>query len=216
VNTLLIVDDHVLFREGLKELISHWHDFIVVGEASNGLEAVEQCQDLLPDIVLMDINMPGMGGVESTRQIRIKSPSVRVIVLTMSSEEKHLFEALKNGAQGYILKDTPVRRLHDSLRGVMNNEVPISGVIAAKLLEEFKETHWAKDLPMAARLEPLTERERYILGLVAEGLSNAEIGERLFLSEQTVKKQLSNVLQKLHLNNRVQLAVYAVREGLLD
>jgi two-component system NarL family response regulator len=213
---LVLVDDHILFREGMKELISHWDDFEVVGEAANGLEALALCRELLPDIVLMDVSMAVMGGVEAASRIHQELPSVRVVMLTMSEDAKDLFEAIKGGAQGYVLKNTPARRLHDLLRGVMHGESPLSGAIAAKMLSEFAGQKSQEELPLAARVEPLTDREINILQLVAEGLSNADIGEQLFLGEQTIKKHLHHVLQKLHLNNRVQAAVYAIRQGLIE
>lgn len=216
VTTLILVDDHILFREGMKELISHWNDFEVVGEAANGLEALALCRELLPDIVLMDISMEVMGGVEAASRIHQELPSVRVVMLTMSENAKDLFEAIKGGAQGYVLKNTPARRLHDLLRGVMRGESPLSGAIATKMLAEFTGQKAQEELPLAARVEPLTDREIRILQLVAEGLSNEEIGEQLFLGEQTVKKHLHHVLEKLHLNNRVQAAVYAIRRGLVE
>ena len=215
VNTLVLVDDHTLFRDGMKELIGHWDDFEVVGEAADGLEALALCRRVLPDIVLMDINMPVLDGVQTTQRIHQELPSVRVVMLTMSEEEKDLFEAIKCGAQGYVLKNTPARRLRDLLRGVMWGEAPLSGGIAAKVLTEFTGQKSEGDTPLAARIEPLTDREIKVLQLVAEGLSNSEIGKQLFLGEQTVKKHLRHVLQKLHLNNRVQAAVYAVRRGIV-
>ena len=210
---LLLADDHTLFRDGLRELISHWEEFQVVGEAANGQEAVELCRQRLPDIVLMDVRMPVMNGVEATRRIRAESPATSVVMLTMSVEERDLFEALKQGARGYVLKNTPAHQLRERLHEVMRGEAPLSGAIAAKILDEFNRQRGGE---AGGPSEPLAEREIQILQLVAEGLSNEEIGARLFLSEQTVKKQLSNVLQKLHLNNRVQAAVYAVRKGLAD
>ena len=211
VATLLLADDHTLFREGLRELISHWGEFQVIGEAVNGQEAVDRCRERTPDIVLMDVHMPVMDGVEAARLIHQEFLSTSVVMLTMSVEEKDLFEALKQGARGYVLKDTSARQLRERLGEVVRGEVPLSGAIAAKILDEFNrqrsgETGWQSHL--------LTEREIQILRLVAEGLSNEEIGAQLFLSEQTVKKQLSAVLQKLHLNNRAQAAAYAVSAGL--
>ncbi len=211
VASLLLVDDHTLFRDGLRELISHWEEFQVVGEATNGQEAVELCRQQLPDIVLMDIQMPIMDGVEAVRRIQAESPATRVVMLTMSVEESNLFEALKQGARGYILKNIPAQQLRVWLHEVAHGAMPLSSEIAAKILAEFNQQRTGEP---NGSLEPLTQREIVILQLVAEGLSNEEIGTRLFLSEQTVKKQLSNVMQKLHLNNRVQAAVYAVRNGL--
>jgi DNA-binding NarL/FixJ family response regulator len=215
---VLLVDDHSLFREGLRELIRHWDEFEVIGEAANGQEAVERCRQRAPDIVLMDIQMPVMDGVEATRLIRQEFPATAVVMLTASVEEEHLFEAISQGARGYVLKDIPARQLRDRLRGVLRGEAPLSGAVASKILQEFSRQRAGgppgQVTPQPA--EPLTEREIQILRLVAEGLSNEEIGARLFLSDGTVKKGLSSVLQKLHLNNRVQAAAYAVRKGLAD
>ena len=213
VTTLLLADDHILFRDGLRELISHWEEFQVVGEASNGREAVELCQKWLPDIVLMDVQMPGMDGVEATRRISAESHVTSVLMLTMSVDESHLFEAIKQGARGYVLKNISAVELRERLREVVRGEAPLSGQVAAKILLEFKRQ---KRMELKMAHEPLVERELQILQFVAQGMTNEEIGNELFLSDQTVKKHLSNVLQKLHLNNRVQAAVYAVREGLVD
>lgn len=211
--TLLLVDDHTLFRDGLRELINHWNEFQIVGEASDGHIAVELCRQKKPDIVLMDVQMPAMNGIEATRQIRSESPDTHVLMLTMSLEEKDLFEALKNGAKGYILKNISAEQLRERLHEVMRGEAPLSGAIAVKILTEFNRK-WSSESNES--FETLSDQENHILKLVAEGLSNEEIGAKLFLSVHTVKKQLSNVLQKLHLNNRVQAAVYAVRKGLAE
>ena len=215
---VLLVDDHTLYREGLRELIKHWDEFEVVGEAANGQEAVELCRHRHPEIVLMDVQMPVMDGIEATRLIRQECPATAVVMLTVSTEEKHLFEAIREGARGYVLKIIPARQLRDRLRGVLQGEVMLSGAVAIKVLEEFSRQRGAEAPGQLGprQDEALTEREIQILRLVAEGLSNEEIGARLFLSEQTVKKRLSGVLQKLHLNNRVQAAAHAVRHGLAD
>lgn len=213
MNTILLVDDHVLFREGLFSLMQRWEDFEVVGEASTGEEAVQMCRELLPDLVLMDVTMPVMNGLEATRLIMRELPTTRVVMLTMAEDEECLFEAIKSGAAGYILKDAPSRRLHDQLRGVMRGESPLSGAVATKMLAEFNRQSDRQDLPIVD--EPLTDREQEVLQLVSEGMSNQEIADALCLSENTVKKHLRNILQKLHLNNRVQAAVYAAREGLI-
>ena len=216
MNTILLVDDHVLFREGLRSLAKHWDDFEVIGEASNGQEALDLARELLPDVIFMDITMPVMDGLEATRQIKRALPTSRIIMLTVSKDEDNLFEAIKAGAHGYVLKDTPSRRLHDFLRGAMRGEAPMSGTMAAKVLEEFNKPRSLKKDPYDILAESLSDRERQVLQLVSEGLTNQEIGETLFLSESTVKKHLANILDKLHLGNRVQAAVYAVREGLLE
>ena len=210
---ILLVDDQTLFRDGLRELISHWQEFEVIGEAANGQEAVELCRQRQPDIVLMDIQMPVMNGVEAVRRIVAEFPAISVVMLTNSVEEGDLFEALKQGARGYLLKNIPAEVLRKRLHEVVRGEFPLSGIITYKILTEFNKQS-TSDLNQS--IESLTEREIQLLKLVVEGLSNKEIGARLFLSDQTVKKQLSNMLQKLHLNNRVQAAVYAVRNGLVD
>lgn len=217
---IMLVDDQILFRESLHKLLADWKDFEVVGEASNGLESIKLSKKLLPDIVLMDISMPVMNGVEATRRIHKELPSVRVVMLTVSEDEKDLFEAIKNGAQGYLLKDTPARRLRSQLRSVMEDEAPLSGSIAAKILSEFRQTASSGSSAMSKQinetLETLTAREKGILTLLVEGLSNQEIADKLFVSEQTVKKHLHNTLIKLQLNNRAQAAVYALRAGLVE
>ena len=215
MNRLLLVDDHVLFREGLQHIIGHWDDFQVIGEASNGKEALELATAALPDLVLMDIHMPVMDGIEAARRMSREIPSTHIVMLTVSEEEENLFEALKAGARGYVLKNTPSRRLHDLLRGVMNGETPFSGIMATKILDEFNKEGAKAAAPKAPGIEPLNERELQVLQLVAAGRTNAEIAEQLGLAENTVKKYFHNILQKLQLNNRVEAAVYAVREGLV-
>lgn len=215
MNSILVADDHILFREGLVGLISHWNDFQVCGEAQNGEEAIRLAHELLPDFILMDIHMPVMDGIEATSRISRELPSVRIVMLTMSEEENDLFKAIKCGAQGYILKDTPSRRLHDELRRMLQGEAPLSGLMATRVLEEFTRASGQSMFTMDLQ-EPLTEREQQILELLVQGLSNSEIAEKIFLSENTIKKYLRNILEKLHLNNRVEAAVYAVRQGLVD
>jgi DNA-binding NarL/FixJ family response regulator len=206
----------VLFREGLRGLIQHWEDFEVIGETSNGMEAIELCQKVRPDLILMDISMPVLNGLEATRQIKEHCPSTHIVILTVSEDEQDLFEAIKNGAQGYVLKNMPARRLHDMLRGVMQGEAPLSGTVAAKVLSEFSQQKGEEGKDPKDLVEQLTNREMEVLQLVAEGLSNKEIAEKLYLGEGTVKKYLGNVLDKLHLNNRVQAAVYATQKGLFE
>lgn len=210
-NTVLLVDDHVLFREGIANLISHWTDFSVVGDASNGLEAIDKARELLPDVILMDIGMKDMNGIEAARRISREMPSIRIVILTMSEKEDDLFEAIKSGAQGYILKDTPSKRLHDQLRGVLRGESPLSGVVATKILGEFSQPRNAAGVG-SGLVEPLTDRENQVLQLVADGKSNSQIAETLFLSENTIKKYVHNILTKLQLNNRVEAALYALKE----
>lgn len=215
MKTILIVDDHILFREGMRNIISKWDDCQVVGEASNGREAVRLARELLPDIILMDISMPVMNGIEATKLIACELPTTYIVILTMSEEREDLFNAIKFGAQGYILKDTPSRRLHNELRKMLQGEAPLSGLMANKMLNEFGKPV-SPTPPLPDCLVQLTEREHQVLELLVEGLSNAEIAKRIYLSENTIKKYLKNIMIKLHLNNRVEAAVFAVRENLVD
>jgi DNA-binding NarL/FixJ family response regulator len=217
VTTVLIADDHQLFSEGLEALIERWPDFRVVGSAEDGAEAVEKARELRPGLVLMDIRMPGIGGLEATRLITSADPSVRVVMLTMSNLGGDVLQALRNGAHGYLGKDEPVERLHGFLQGVMRGESVLSGPIAAKVLGEFA----GHPAPTGAaqpsgRDAALTRRERDVLQLVVDGLSNEEIAHKLYLSEATVKKHLGRVMAKWHMKNRVQLAVHGVRQGIVD
>lgn len=215
MHTIMIVDDHVLFREGLRNIISHWEEFDVVGEASNGREALEMVRKYEPDIILMDIAMPVLDGIEATSIILREFPSIDIVILTMSEEEEDLFRAIKRGAKGYVLKDTPSRRLKDQIRGVLEGAAPISGLMASKILREFQTPNSDEPKFRAAIPESLTNREQDVLELVVQGMTNLEIAEKLVISENTVKKHLHNILEKLHLNNRVEVAMYAVREGLV-
>jgi len=158
-----------------------------------------------------------VGGVEATKRIHKELPGVRVVMLTMSVDEDDLFEAIKAGAQGYVLKDVHARQLHNALRGVIQGDATLSGPVAARVLAEFSQMKQPpqESLPEEEKLEALSERELVVLQYVADGLTNAEIGEKLFLSEQTIKKELSSIMQKLHLNNRVQVAAHALRKGLV-
>jgi len=215
MNTILIADDHVLFREGIRAIIGHWDDFRVVGEASNGAQAVEMALELKPDIMLMDVHMPVMDGIEATRRLTRELPDIRIVMLTVSEDEDDLFRAIKFGAHGYVLKDTPSKRLHDELRRMLHGESPLSGLMVTKILEEISQPANSAQAQADAR-EPLSEREKEVLCLLAEGLSNSQIAERVHLSENTVKKHLRSILEKLHLNNRIEAAVYAVKEGFVS
>jgi len=214
MKTILIVDDHVMFREGMQNIIRHWDDYKVVGEASNGLEALNLSRELLPDVILMDIAMPVMDGIEATKQIASELPSTRIVILTMSEEKADLINAIKHGANGYVLKDMPSKRLHDELRRMLQGEAPLSGLMANKMMEEFGRSSSPTQATSEYRI-PLTEREQQVLELLVEGLSNGEIAKRMYLSENTIKKHLKNIMGKFHLNNRVEAAVYAVREELV-
>jgi DNA-binding NarL/FixJ family response regulator len=164
---------------------------------------------------LMDISMPVLDGLQATRQITGELPSVQVVMLTMSEDEENLFAAIQSGARGYVLKDIPSTGLHKKLSGVLRGEAALSGAMATKILNEFSRIKPEGGAPLVTGLEPLTGREQQVLELVVQGLSNPEIAKELCLSENTVKKYLHNILDKLHLNNRVEAAIYAVKEGLV-
>ena len=208
---VLIVDDHDLFRDGIASLLRA-RNYDVVGEASDGLEAVERARELKPDIVLMDIRMPKVGGLEATRLLKAEMPEVKVVMLTVSDDEEDLFEAIKSGAQGYLLKKLKADMFFDLLAGVTQGEAPISPLMAAKMLEEFAGRPGRGDSKQEH--EGLTSRELEVLSLVAQGKTNKEIAEGLVISESTAKYHLRNILDKLHLENRAQVAAYATRRGL--
>ncbi|PGX21029.1 DNA-binding response regulator [Priestia megaterium] len=208
---ILIVDDHAHAREGIRDILEEYEDFIIVGEGTNGQEAIELTEKLMPDIVLMDIGMPVMDGLEATKQIKFQFPYVKIVVITVSDDITDLFDALKKGAQGYLLKNLQSEVWYDYLRAFALDEVPMSKEIAFQILKEFpQETSITKpDTPLSAR-------ELEVLQLVAKGLSNRDISAHLFISEHTVKSHLKNILSKLHLENRVQLTSYAFQNGLMN
>ena len=221
VHRLLVVDDHVLFREGLCSVMSRWDDIEVVGEAATGEEAVEAVRTLSPDVVLMDIGLPGMDGIQATRLIAAEFPNTLVVILTMSEADEDLFQAIQSGAAGYLLKNTPSRRLHDELRTLLRGGAPFSSTIAAKILKDYRTHQGQPDTTSVSQgtekeRPALTPRDRELLRLVAAGLSNAQIGEELCLADNTIKKYVHNLMQKLQLQNRVEVATYALREGITD
>ena len=209
---VLIVDDHHLFRDGLGALIARWDDFELVGSAADGAQGVELARRLAPDLVLMDVRMPGMDGVDATARIHEHRPSTRIVMLTTSSLGEDVFNALRNGAHGYVVKDEPAERLRAYLQAVMRGEVALSSAIAGRVLAQLSAVNSTSPAPVTV----LTSREREVLRQLVDGLTNDEIAMSLNVSEATVKKHLGRVMTKLHLDNRVQLAVYSVREGLVD
>ncbi len=207
---ILLVDDHSLFRKGLAALMASHPGIQVVAEAGDGQEAQVKARETMPDIILMDVRMPKCDGLEATRLIKREMPRVRIIMLTASHDDHDLFTAIKNGAEGYLLKNLEPTQMFDLLQRIPGGELPLSGTIAAKILQEFREPHES-----AAHTE-LSSREIQVLEQVAKGDSNKEIATALCITENTVKMHLANILDKLHLQNRIQAAVYAVRHGLVE
>jgi len=212
---ILLVDDHVLFRKGVAALLASRPEIQVVGEASDGFEAIEVARGTFPDVILMDIGMPNCNGLEATRRIKREMPHIQIVMLTVSDDDQHLFEAIKSGAQGYLLKDLEPNQLYKMIESISRGEAPLSGAIAAKILKEFTQPN-QDSVQESEIIDSLTEREINILELVVEGMTNKEIASNLVISENTVKIHLRNILEKLHLQNRIQAAVYAVRQGLVD
>lgn len=209
---VLLADDHALFRQGLKSLLEAEGDFRVVGEAKDGWEALRHALEARPDVILMDIQMPNLDGVQATQAILEEWPQARVIILTMYRQDAYVFEAVKAGARGYLLKDTDASELIGAIRRVHAGEVLLDAELAGRIIQDFRAKK-ESSLPLHAEL---SEREIQILKLVAQGYTNLEIAGELSLSEKTVRNRLSEIFQKLHLNNRTQAALYALREGLAE
>jgi DNA-binding NarL/FixJ family response regulator len=209
---VVLVDDNELFMGGLKMLLNLEHGIEVVGEAGDGGAAAVLVAATVPDVVLMDVRMPKRSGIEACQTIKDVTPNSRIIMLTSSEEEADLYDAVKNGASGYLLKDSSIDRVTNAIRLVAAGEALISPSMATKLLDEFKQIS-RTDLP-AVPTPRLTERELEVLRLVAQGLNNREIGRQLFISENTVKNHVRNMLEKLQLHSRIDAVMYAIREGL--
>jgi DNA-binding NarL/FixJ family response regulator len=214
----MIVDDHALFRRGLEMVLEGEPDIDLVGQASDGAEAVEKAAESLPDIVLMDIRMPRSNGIEACRAMKEAAPSAKIVILTISDEEEDLFEAIRAGASGYLLKDIPLDEVADTVRAVHGGQSLINPSMAGKLLTEFAalarrdEEERAQEVP-APRL---TEREMQVLKLVARGMNNRDIAKELFISENTVKNHVRNILEKLQIHSRMEAVMVAVREKLIE
>lgn len=208
--SVFLVDDHPVVRQGLRTFLETLDDIEIVGEAENGEDALVAIEEALPDVVLMDLVLPGMDGIDATRRVREVSPSTRVIVLTSFADDEKVFPAIKAGAAGYLLKDVEPNDLADGIRAVHAGEALLHPSVAAKLMQEV-----ASPGPRAPG-SGLTDRELEVLRLIARGMSNREIAKDLTVSEKTVKTHVSNILAKLHLADRTQAALYAVRRGLAD
>ena len=212
---ILLADDHNLLREGLAGIISSQADMQVVGQAEDGLEAVVKARSLRPDLILMDIQMPGCDGLEATRLIKHELPDTIVVILTVRDDEDKLFEAIRSGAQGYLLKNIASAEMLEMLRGALRGEAAISPGLAGKMLAEFRRLSQLANGQVAEETSDLTSREMQVLSLVAQGRSDKEIGERLSISLYTVKSHLRSILSKLQVSNRRQAAREAKRSGLV-
>jgi DNA-binding NarL/FixJ family response regulator len=208
---VLLADDHKLFRQGLRQICEVKGEFEVVGEAETGQEAVDLARQFKPDVILMDINMPVLDGVQATSYIAEADPAVRIIILTMYRRDDYVFDAIRAGARGYLLKDTDWQELLDAVRRVHRGEALIDPGVATRLIDEFRRL--SQPSAQDESVEKLTQAEMDVLVLVAQGADNAEIADQLALSEKTVTNRLSNIYQKLHVNNRTQAALYALRRG---
>ena len=214
---ILLADDHLLFRKGLARLLDAQPDFEVVGEATDGLEAVEQTRRLNPDLVLMDVRMPNCDGIEATRRIKSHQPRVHVVMLTVSDDEQDLATAVRYGADGYLLKDLVPDALFGHLRGLMSGDTPLSRAMTGKLFRQLKLWSQPASQPIAqpTATATLSPREGEVLALIVDGNSNREIAARLGIAHNTAKNHLRSILTKLRVSNRVQAAVYAISHGLV-
>jgi len=214
----MIVDDHALFRRGLEMVLDEEPDIELVGQASDGTEAVEKAAESLPDVVLMDIRMPRSNGIEACRAMKEAAPSAKIVILTISDEEEDLFEAIRAGASGYLLKDIPLDEVADTVRAVHGGQSLINPSMAGKLLTEFATLAKRDDDERAQELPAprLTEREMQVLKLVARGMNNRDIAKELFISENTVKNHVRNILEKLQIHSRMEAVMVAVREKLIE
>jgi len=214
---VLLADDHSLFREGLRIILDAQPDFEVVGEAGDGLEVVVKAQELEPDLIVMDVTMPGCDGVEATQQIMAQFPDMTIVMLTIRDEDEKLFEAIKSGARGFLLKSIRSRELVSLLRGAVQGEAAITPALGGRMLEEFRRLAQG-----GGRTQPgedstvLTRRELDVLSLVAQGATDKEVADELSVSVHTVKSHMRNILSKLHMSHRREAAVYALREGLIS
>ncbi|MEN6386102.1 MAG: response regulator transcription factor [Phycisphaerales bacterium] len=207
---VLVVDDHLLSRKGVVSILSAHSMFEIVGEATSGREALEKARELMPDLILMDIRMPGGSGLEATRLIKEEMPYVKIVILSVSDDVQDFFEAIKQGAQGYLLKNMEPEYWLDYIKSIVQGEAPISRDLATKILQEFSRQ------PIDMSGNKLSEREQEVLLLVSQGMGNKDIGKNLYISESTVKNHLRNILAKLHLQNRMQLIAFAYKNGLIN
>ncbi|MBA7687963.1 Transcriptional regulatory protein DegU [subsurface metagenome] len=213
---VLVVDDHTLFRRGITAVLTNQEGLAVVGEAVDGLEAIEKARQLVPDVILMDLNMPRCSGLEATQALQAEMPQINILVLTVSEMETDLFAAIKFGATGYLLKKAEPEELVHAITQIAQGGVIVSPMMATKLITEFKDLSAGAAPQSVTKAEAdLSPREEEVLHLVAQGATNKEIADSLFISENTVKTHLRSIMEKLHLANRSQAAAYAVKRGLV-
>lgn len=212
---VLLVDDHSLFRDGLARILNSQIEFEVVGEATNGHEAVAEAQKLKPDLILMDVGMPICDGLEATQRIKQEFPDVTIVMLTVNDENDKLFEAIRNGAQGYLLKSIRKEEMLSLLQGAMRGEAAITPSMAGRMLDEFRRLDRQPSFNPEEKYPVLTEREKEVLILVASGASNKDVAEKLTVSIHTVKSHIRKILDKLHLASRHEAVSFAQREGLI-
>ncbi len=211
---LLLADDHAVVRSGLRLLLEAQPDMAIIGEAENGADAIRRAGELAPDVVLMDIEMPGMNGIEATRRIKAQSPATAVLALTMYEDDQYFFEMLRAGAAGYVPKRAAPDELVSAIRAVSRGEVFLYPSLAGRLVQDYLQRRAVEE--QAPPADELTPREQEVLTLIAQGLSNNEIGDQLVISAKTVDRHRENIMRKLNLHNRVDLVKYALRKGLID
>ena len=213
---VLIVDDHALFRRGLMLVLESEPGIEVVGEAEDGSDALAKAEATAPDVVLMDVRMPKLSGIEATKAVAAALPTSKIIMLTVSDEEDDLYEAIKAGAAGYLLKEISIEEVADAVRAVVQGQTLISPSMASKLITEFQQLSRIASDRSQVPAPKLTDRELEVLKLVAQGMTNREVADQLYIAENTVKNHVRNILEKLHLHSRMEAVLYAVRENLFE